>query len=70
MLKYELKEAIDAIEKAYKQNRFAVSLTPHRMEQINRILKYVAEHWESYEQIGDWYHEKQTKAKAAHQPID
>ena len=80
MLKYELSEAIQAIEIAVKQNSEMRStkasrvcmkgdkvvtqldvLHAHRLDQINRILRYAEAHWDTFEpKLHKWlYPERQ-----------
>ena len=49
MILSELKEAVDKIDSAVHRHKDSVTLTTHRLEQINRILKYAKAHWDELE---------------------
>ena len=49
MLQFELKEAIRKIDLAVEKHADRVLLSAHRLEQVNRILKWYDDRWDELE---------------------
>lgn len=53
-LRHELDDAINKIESSVALNRKTVELTPHRWEQMLRILKFYRLKWDEFDNDQIW----------------